>query len=312
MLRSFAMRYQHARRPALAFLFFFLLLPLTVSVAQSQLVRSLRAARNAGTLYVELTTLARAIGAVATSDGTALTFRGAKGVVTFFAGSSDALQQRPGDAGPVEVSLSAPVLEVGSDWWAPLSALDLVGVAPAPGAASAAATAVTADGEEFPLVLEPFPGARPPDRAAVEDGDGAPWEADVLPGDVPVLRFFDGDVSLSLLDLALLPIARPDLTRAVDAVLDEAARTAGAGDSLLLLQVVALADGTWEPALRFSQGDRELEVRYPYRLLVVSGGSDNGPAEPVAGVVLLPAGFDLYAPLQVEWRGAQAVVTFRR
>lgn len=311
MLRSFAMQYPYACRTALALV---ILLALAASAAQSPAGRTLRAARNAGTLYVELTTLARASGAVATSDGTALTFRGAQGVVTFFAGSSDALQQRPGDPGPVDVSLSAPVIEVDSDWWAPLSALDLLGVAPAPDAAASATTdAVTVGGEEFRLALEPFPGTSPPTRVAAEDGDGAPWEADVLPGEVPVLRFFDGDVSLSLLDLALLPIARPDLTRAVDAVLDEAAQTAGAGDSLLLLQVVALAEGAWEPALRFSQGDRELEVRYPYRLLVVSGAADSvGPEEPVAGVVLLPAGFDLYAPLQVEWRGTQAVVTFRR
>ncbi len=311
MLGSFAMQSPYARRAAPALV---LLLALAASGAQSPLGRSLRAARSVGTLYVELTTLARAIGAVATSDGAALTFRGAEGVVTFFAGSSDALQQRPGDPGPVEVSLSAPVLEVDSDWWAPLSALDLLGVAPAPNATPSGTTdAVTAGGEEFQLALEPFPGAQAPARVAAEGDDGAPWETDVLPGDVPVLRFFDGDVSLSLLDLALLPIARPDLTRAVDAVLDEAAQAAGAGDNLLLLQVVALTEAAWEPALRFSQGDRELEVRYPYRLLVVSGGADSvGPEGPVAGVVLLPAGFDLYAPLQVEWRGTHAVVTFRR
>ncbi len=298
------MQYPSARHAATLLLAVLLSLP--PMLAQSPLAaRSLRAARRGGTVYVELTTLARAIGAVATSDGAVLTFRGVKGVVTFFAGSSDALQQRPGDAGPEDVSLSAPVVLFGSDWWAPLPALDLVGVAPVAGDAL-----VAPGGEEYQLALEAFPGAPPTPVAA---GADSPWETDALPGGVPVLRFFDGDVSLSLLDLALLPIARPDLTRSVDAVLDEAVEAAGAGDNLLLLQVVALTDGSWEPALRFSQGDRELEVRYPYRLLVLGGAPDGvGPTQPVAGVVLLPAGFDLYAPLQVEWNGIPAVVTFRR
>ena len=36
------------------------------------------------------------------------------------------------------------------------------------------------------------------------------------------------------------------------------------------------------------------------------------PDSPVAGVILLPAGFDLYSPLGVEWGGVSAEVSFRR
>lgn len=277
------------------------------ALAQVAAPGELRAARFAGSLYVELVDVARTTGATVTAGAGVLTFRGVLGVVTFFAGSADALHQRPGDAGPTEVALSAPVVESGGDWWAPLAAMELLGMAPGPGEGAV----VLPDGTEAQLALEAFPGTQVPAPPA---GGEAAWEVDSLEGGLPALRFFSGETALTLIDLSLLPLARPDLTRAVDAALDAAWRSAGSGgDSLLLLQVTALSDATWDATLRFSQGSRELEVRYPYRLLLQEGSAETvGPGTPVAGVVLLPAAFDLYRPLVVEWAGIPAEVTFRR
>ncbi|HRN17578.1 MAG: hypothetical protein WC972_05610 [Trueperaceae bacterium] len=270
---------------------------------------AVRASSRSGTVFVELTDLARAAGVVATGSGDVFTYRGPLGVVTFFAGSSAGLQQRPGDGGPTEVSFSAPVIRTGEEWWAPLDALELLGVAPDP-------TGVAVDlatGVRVALALEALPGSSPNDAAVQLEGDDAAWEVGELAAGVPVLRFFHDGVGLTLVDLALLPLARPELTAQVDAALDDAWRQDGARDNLLLLQVTAVEESAWDNTLRFAQGSRELEVRYPYRLLLQVGSAETvAPDAPVAGVVLLPAGFDLYRPLRVEWAGVSAEVSFRR
>ncbi len=296
-----------ARNAAIAFLT--VLLMSNIGSAQAEARGSVRASRHAGTVFVELTDLARAAGVVATASGEVLTYRGPLGVVTFFAGSSAGLQQRPGDSGPTDVSFSAPVVRSGAEWWAPLDALELLGVAPDP----AGSAVDLVDGVVAPLTQEPFPGSAPEEPPAQAEGDDPTWEVGELAAGVPVLRFFDGTVGLTLMDLALLPLARPDLTAQVDAALDTARESGGARDNLLLLQVNAAEASAWDSTLRFAQGDRELEVRYPYRLLLQVGSHETvGPDAPVAGVVLLPAGFDLYRPLRVEWAGVSAEVSFRR
>jgi len=285
-----------------------LLMSLTGSVL-AQSAGSVRASSRSGTVFVELTDLARAAGVVATGSGDVFTYRGPLGVVTFFAGSSAGLQQRPGDGGPTEVSFSAPVVRTGQQWWAPLDALELLGVAPDP----AGSAVDLANGVRVPLAQEAFPGSAPEGAQDQPEGDEPAWEVGELAAGVPVLRFFHGGVGLTLMDLALLPLARPELTAQVDAALDDAWRLDGARDNLILLQVTAVEASAWDDTLRFAQGNRELEVRYPYRLLLQVGSPETvSPAAPVAGVVLLPAGFDLYRPLRVEWAGVSAEVSFRR
>src|SRR5690606_2451403 len=60
-----------------------------------------------GAEYVDAASLAAALGDVVTAGGDSLTWRGAEGVATFFAGSADALLQRPGDGGADDWALSA-------------------------------------------------------------------------------------------------------------------------------------------------------------------------------------------------------------
>lgn len=277
-------------------------IPLATGLAQGG--RSARTARHAGMPFVELTDLARAGGVIVTAAGDVLTFRGALGVVTFFAGSEAGLLQRPGDAGPTDVVFSEPVLRFGADWWAPLDALEYLGAEP-----GGDGVLLLRGGVSVALRPGAFPGATAPAGTAAL---GAAWEVDELGDGVTALRFYEGEVALTLLDLALLPLAQPELTAAVDAALGAAWEAGGAGN-VLLLQVTALQAAEWEASLRFVQGGRDLEARHPFRLLLQAGSAGAvAPDAPVAGVVLLPAGFDLYRPLQVEWAGVSAVVTFRR
>src|SRR5690606_34617863 len=93
--------------PAMRVLAVFLALSLAAyGLAQ----RTVTGAVRGGFTYVEASSLAVALGHVVTADAATLPWRGAEGVVTFFAGSSEALLQHPGDGGPQEWSLGAPVL----------------------------------------------------------------------------------------------------------------------------------------------------------------------------------------------------------
>ncbi len=258
-----------------------------------------------GGVSVDVPTLARAMGVVATEGGNVLTWRGPGGVVTLFAGSSDALVQQVGWAHAEDVSLSAPVIVQDSRWFVPLDALPLLGLDPPAGPAPSAVA--LPDGRSLPLVFAAPPAAPGPPAAALGRSGWEPAEAP-LAG----VRFFDGaGVSLLLVDLALVPLAAPQLTRDVDRVLDRVSE-AGA-DHVLLLVVVAEHEAAWEPVLVFEQDGRRLEVRQPHRLLVELGEAGLvTPDAPAVGAVLLPPTFSLYRPLQVEWGGTAAEVRFRR
>ncbi len=288
-------------RPLLALL----TLTLTASAAAQQPVTG---AVRGGVTYVAAASLAVALGDVVTSDGATLTWRGAEGVATFFAGSADALLQRPGDGGPAEWALSAPVLrEAGSGaggdggaagWLLPLDAVQLLGVAAEEGPGG---TALYGPGGVRMSVTLPAPAP-----AASVEAAGA-WEPVSL-GAASGVRFFAGDQSLLLLDLDLLPLAYPEAM----AVVDDAVTRAGS-DHVLLLLATSLAAGELDTAIAFAQGDRQLVVRAPYRVTVFRGDpAALAPGHEVAAVVLLPATFSLYRPLTVSWAGVEATVTLRR
>lgn len=335
------------RRRALA------LLVLAVLSAPSAAAQSVAGELVDGVPYLDLASLAHHLGVVMTAMDDVATWRGAAGVATFFRDSADALIQRPGDAGPADQVLAAPVLLRAGTWLVPLDAAPLLGVdavvsrslaggdgaaggaeegaagGAEQGAGSGASLPVDAaavgiavrlvlpDGRELTVELED--PSRPPatdaagassmGAAVAPAARGVAWEVSDIGPSVPALRFFAGDaVSLLLVDLDLAPLAFPEWTAVVDAAADEA----GADHALLLL-VTALEPASWQPSLRFTQDGRVLEARHPYRLRLHLGNAGSvAPGAPVAGVVLLPASFSLYRPLEVAWQGATGVITFRR
>lgn len=262
------------------------------------------------TVLVEVASLARALGVVAHVDGNVLTWRGPNGPVTLFGGTPDALAHLPGDGGPTEVALSAPVVVEGERWYVPLDALSFLGAEVPP--FSGRPTLLTMEGGAT-LQLEYGAAAAPPPASAPAPVVGTTARPAWEPVEAPLtgVRFFDGEgVSLMLLDLALVPLARPELTREVDLAIDKA-RAAG-NDHVLLLMVTAVAPLPWEPVLVFAQDGQRTEVSAPYRLLVEVGEPGTvAPASPVLGAVLLPPSYSLYRPIRVEWAGAVAEVRFR-
>lgn len=283
--------------------------PLGYAAAQGS--PQLPATSRGETVYLELQSLARALGVVTSADGDVLTWRGAGGPVTLFAGSPDALTQ--GAHGPTEVSLSAPVLMGAAAWYVPLDALPLLGVE-VPGQTARPAQLALPDGRqlelgyvaaaELGLAPSAAASAAPPPIAGL-----ASWEEVEAP--LAGVRFFDGEgVSLLLVDLALVPLAAPELTSAVDRAVDRA-QEAGS-DHVLLLLVTALAERPWEARLTFEQEGRRLEIAAPYRLLVQEGGATVSPDAPAVAAVLLPPAFSLYRPMRVTWAGTEASVRFRR
>lgn len=312
-LPPYLARCARARRGRRRALLATLLLVSLLQVAAAQVATAVPAFERGGTLFVGATSLARAMGVVATAAGNAFTWRGDEGVVTLFAGSADALTQLPGALDATEWALSAPVVTAGDEWFVPLDALQLLGVALPPDPGALPGWLTLPDGRRLTLEARAPPGAerrQPAGAAAVAPPSRAHWELAEEP--LPGVRFFDGaGVSLMLVDLALVPLAAPELTRQVDQVIDAAA---GAGsDHLLLLLVTALGEGTWDAELAFEQGGRRLEVGHPYRLLVQQGEAGTvAPDRPVVGAVLLPAVFSLYRPMTIEWGGQAAEITFRR
>lgn len=299
------------------------LLVLAFALAQAQ--GTVDGLEVAGVMYVEAGSLAFALGDVVTVTDETLTWRGEEGVATFFAGSSVALLQRPGDGGPTEWPLSAPVFvaaaaargdppdSVGEPpvatgrvaaawdrgWYLPLDAVQLLGVAAEESAGEV--VLYSPDGATLKIVL-------PKPAVAVAGPDaGTGWEVAQL-GAATGLRLFAHDQSLLLLDLDLLPLAFPEAT----AVIDDAAVRAG-NDHVLLLMGTSLAEGALSTAVAFEQSGRRLEVGAPYRVHVYRGDVGAvGPGHEVAAVVLLPATFSLYEPLNVSWSGVEATITFRR
>lgn len=272
-----------------------------------------------GTTYLDVSSLALALGDVVTPGAGILTWRGEQGVVTFFAGSADVLLQSPGNAGPDDWVLSAPPLDdlkvratsgasglkrqaTAEGWAIPLDAVQLLGVA---FEETAAGLVLHAAAGSFTVALAAAPVA---DSAETEAVIGDSWEATTVNG-VPALRFFaEPDKSLLLLDLDLAPLAFPEATAAVD----DAVARAGS-DHALLLVVTSLSRQPWSSSLTFEQDGRVLETRHPYRLRVYQGDPESvAPGAGVAAVVLLPPSFSLYRPLAVSWESIQATVTFRR
>lgn len=309
-----------------------LLLWLVAAPALAQ-VSAVRAVELRGVTYVDAAALALALGDVVTAGDEILTWRGAEGVVTFFAGSAEALLLRPGDGGADEWALSSPVLAsvdelaglaeqesaaplaaAAAGWALPLDAVQLLGVAF--DATGAGAVLHTPAGRSLALVVLDPPGAEAADGALPDPSvDGASasgvtsrWEMTEIAG-APALRFFSPPgKSLLLLDLDLAPLAFPEATAAVDAAVARAG-----SDHALLVVVSALSEQDWSSSLQFEQAGRGLEVRHPYRLRVYQGEPDTvGPGAEVAAIVLLPASFSLYQPLSVSWEGIDATVTFRR
>ncbi len=265
-----------------------------------------------GVTYLEARSLALVLGDVVTVVDDTLTWRGQEGVATFFAGSAVALLQRPGDGGPTEWPLSAPVRSVdaavpgGEDWYLPLDAAQLLGVAAEE--VGGVVTLHTPSGDRLDIVLPAAREVRPGVRERSEGIDaGAGWEVAQL-GAATGVRLFAGDQSLLLLDLDMLPLAFPEAT----AVIDDAALRAGSDNALLLIGT-ALAEGQISTSVAFEQDGRRLEVEAPYRVHVYQGDpAAVGPGNEVAAVVLLPATFSLYRPVAVTWSGVEATVTFRR
>lgn len=266
-------------------------------------------------LYIEATPLARALGVVVHADGGALTWRGPFGPVTLFASSKGALAQVPGQPGVTDVSLMAPVMELGSSWFVPIDALPLLGVdVPTDSVRPSALDMPDGRALELTYVSPENYGLTAVARSGSVAGDGYAglviWEQ--LEEPLAGVRFFDDEgVSLMLADLALVPLAQPQLMTDVDRAL-ERAREAGS-DHVLLLLVTSVAELPWRASLTFVQDDRRIEVRPPYRMLIEAGDAEYVlPDHPVMGAVLLPNTFSMYRPMFVSWGGAQAEVQFRR
>lgn len=308
-----------------------LILFLLAGAASAQGVVVASAFERGATTYVEVAALARAMGVVAHADGNVLTWRGTNGPATLFASSADALMHFPGDAGPTDVALAAPVLVVTGAWYVPLDTLPLFGIEVPPfggrlerlplgSGRELVLDYVSVEAEtRSPSTIDAPGNASDADAGQTDPRPGAPtpgttgrasWE----PAEAPLagVRFFDGDgVSLLLVDLALVPLAQPGLTGDVDRAMDRA-QEAGS-DHVLLMMVTAVADLAWSPVLVFEQDGRRMEVRTPYRMLLETGDESSvGPGSPVLGAVLLPPSFSLYREMRVEWAGAQAVVRFRK
>lgn len=256
-----------------------------------------------GVTYVALLPIARALGDIVQVGQGSLTWRAGTGVLTVFAASPDALWQRAGDAAAQEISFAAPVLLEDDEWFVPADALGGVGVQLSGGAV------VLPDGRRLPLTLP----------TSARTGDDGRSEVETLDHGLAALRFFapaggvdepaaEDGASLMLTDLSLLALLVPEQASAVNAAV-EAVGT----DKPLLMVVTALRSEAWDASLRFQQGERSIEIRYPYRLKLIGGSAEAvGPEAPVTAVVLLPASMSLYRPITVTWQGLSAEVTFRR
>ena len=277
------------------------LLSSSMSAAATQLPgRSVAGFVRSNTTYVDVLALARLLGDIAVQGNGSLTWRAAAGVLTMFDGSPDALLQRLHEPAAQDVSFSAPVVVDDHVWFAPADALTLLGLPVSDGAV------MLSDGTRVQLDLPP---------ATVRGGDGSS-EVETLDHGLVALRFFapsrtgsfSGGASLMLTDLSLLALVVPEQAAAIET----ASRSIGQ-DKGLLIVVTSLEDEPWESTLTFQQGDRRIEVRAPYRLKLITGGTDRvTPAAPVTAVALLPPSFSLYRPITVSWQGMSAGVTFRR
>lgn len=270
-----------------------------VGFAQPQSVPGLRLA---GTTYVSLSEVARLLGYSVSEDGNALTVRSDLGILTVFDGSPDALWQpnrsamntRDGD-----FILSAPVVQQGSVWFAPEELFPRFGVA--------------VRGDELVLpgqqtVALSFPAA----PSSTLQGDN--WDAVALGNNVYGLALYSSGslgpdtISLMMVDVGLLGLARPEL----QSELDDIVRELPAGRPLYFV-VTGLEPTPWQAEVTFQQGGQSVTLKAPARLSVLSGDTGRvGPGSPALGVMLLPEWVNLRQPLNVEWGGIRATFQFRR
>jgi len=264
--------------------------------AQGLETEPIAAMRAADRILVDLTALSQRYGwSVSVFDGS-ITVRTGTGILTVFADSPDALWQRAGDVEPATVPLSMPPRETDAGWFVPEDMLQVLDI-------EVVNEAVSVPGGLAPLSFPP--------TATVGDG----FEVARLGSGMIALRFFGSGtagsdtVSLLLSDLALLALVVPEQRDVLDRLLVDGPL---ANDHPLLVTVTAVAPADWEPAFVFEQGDIRFEVRYPFRVQVVSGSFERvTPDAPAVGVVLLPARFSLDRPMTVRWSGVTAEVTFR-
>lgn len=258
-----------------------------------------------GVAYAPADAVARALGDIIVSGRGSLTWRSARGTLTVFDGSPDALWQADGAPRAQTMGLSAPVALRDGRWWLPLDALDTLGVR------RDGADLVLPDGETMSFRLPPPP-----------TGDGHS-RVDELGDGVIVLRLFpDGGTAADaasrdatapvlaamLTDLDMLPLIDPTERGVIDRALEGTAP-----DKPLLVVVTALRQSAWQPSFTLSQRGRSLEFRYPYRMRLVDGSSRRvGPGAAASLLLLLPDWFDLYRPITVSWQGVTGSVTFRR
>lgn len=267
--------------------------PLLAMALAGSALEAVTGMRVGGVTYAPAAALARALGDILVPGQGSLTWRSARGTLTVFDGSPDALWQPAGNGSSHSLGLSAPVVERSGSWWLPLDALETLGVA------VKGSVLTLPEGGELELVLPSPPVASGDGNARVDDlGHG-----------VPALRLFaPGAVSAMISDLEMLALVDPAQRPEIDGTLQKSGQ-----DKPLLVVVTALTPGPWQASFTLQQGTRSLEFRYPYRMRLVEGSSERvGPSAPAAVLLLLPAWFDLYAPIRVSWQGVAGSVTFRR
>ena len=254
------------------------------------------ALRSGARVLVDVSTLALRFGWSVSASADAFTVRTQGGILTLFGASPDAVWQSVEATEPTTVPLSQPPRVHDGAWYAPLDALEVLGV-------EATAEAVAVPGGTAPLAFPP------------QVADGAGYEVVDLGNGVNALRLFQpapsGPDGLSMLvaDLALLALAMPEQQDVLDQVLTDGPM---ATDHPLLITVTSLAPVAWDPSLVFEQGGLRFEASHPFRFQLVEGSVDQvGPDRPAVGVALLPARFSLEEPLTVRWGDAAADITFR-
>ena len=254
------------------------------------------ALRSGARVLIDVSTLARRFGWSVSASADALTVRTQRGILTLFGASPDALWQEAGAADPTTVPLSQPARVRDGAWFAPIDALEVLGI-------EVTADAVAVPGGTAPLAFPP------------QVADGAGYEVVDLGNGVRALRLFQpgpsGPDALSMLitDLALLALAMPDQQDVLDRVLTDGPM---ATDHPLLITVTSLDPVPWDASLVLEQGGLRFEASHPFRFQLVEGSVDQvGPDRPAVGVALVPARFSLEEPLTLRWGDAVADITFR-
>lgn len=244
--------------------------------------------------WVRAEDLARLVGASLDGRDGRLVLRTADTTLTVFVGSADALIA--GDAA-TEAALSAPVRVTGGEWWLPLDAGAPFGIRQA-----APGTVVDAEGRSWTLDVAP------PAAAASDDPRARVLRpaAGVVALELRDAPDSSADRAVWIADLALVPLARPELR----ALVDDALRDAGAARALLII-ATSRRDGARFEGISVASGDRELVPVGARHDTLVGVASSVGPGAPWIAVVWLPPGTRLDLPLRIAWEGAAVEVVLR-